>query len=93
MSMLENARQVLLRERNEAGHWTGQLSSSALSTATALIALSFVDRKRHGELISGGAAWLRDHQNDDGGWGDAAVERMSNFLSSSSGNSEARQRD
>lgn len=73
MSMLENARQVLLRERNEAGHWTGELSSSALSTATALIALSFVDRKRHEELISGGAAWLRDHQNDDGGWGDTTL--------------------
>ncbi len=73
MSMLGNARQVLLRERNEAGHWTGELSSSALSTATALIALHFVDRKRHEGLISGGAAWLRDHQNDDGGWGDTTL--------------------
>ena len=36
----EKARADLLAERTAAGHWEGQLSSSALSTATAISALS-----------------------------------------------------
>lgn len=35
----------LLAERNSLGHWTGQLSTSALSTATAVSALSVVLRR------------------------------------------------
>ena len=64
----------LLSQRNEAGHWVGRLSSSALSTATATIALSMLDEANdsddHAELIERGVRWLQDHQNDDGGWGD-----------------------
>ena len=40
----ETARRDLLAERTAAGHWVGELSSSALSTATAVSALSLVAR-------------------------------------------------
>ena len=64
----------LLAMRNAAGHWEGELSSSALSTATAVIALTLVDRQRPrpglAPLARGGVAWLVRTQNADGGWGD-----------------------
>ena len=64
----------LLAARTADGHWTGELSSSALSTATAVIALALVDRHRPrpalGALVRGGVAWLAGAQNADGGWGD-----------------------
>ena len=56
------------------GHWEGELSSSALSTATAVGAFALLDRARPREqwfsLASRGLAWLAEHQNPDGGWGD-----------------------
>ena len=55
---------------NAAGHWTGELSSSALSTATAIIALHEMKRSQHNPLIAGGLRWLMATQNADGGWGD-----------------------
>ncbi len=73
------ARDDLLAERAD-GHWTGELASSALSTATAVSALAIV--RRHLEatagplderlcgLIVAGLDWLADRQNPDGGWGD-----------------------
>lgn len=73
MSLLENARAALLAERNVQGHWEGELSTSALSTATAVSALMIVDRERHQALIDGGLQWLSAHQNDDGGWGDTTL--------------------
>ncbi|MEM7697000.1 MAG: squalene--hopene cyclase, partial [Verrucomicrobiota bacterium] len=56
----------LLDERNRSGHWTGELSTSALSTTTAIVALACIDRKQHFDRISGGIDWLLTHQNDDG---------------------------
>ncbi|MGI9243564.1 MAG: prenyltransferase/squalene oxidase repeat-containing protein [Verrucomicrobiales bacterium] len=70
---LENARAHLLAERNAAGHWEGELSSSALSTATAVVALAVIDKERFSELIQAGVNWLVDHQNEDGGWGDTVL--------------------
>lgn len=75
---LENARARLLAARNGRGHWTGALSSSALSTATALCALTLARREREegGEAlrfdtrIAAARRWLATHQNGDGGWGD-----------------------
>ena len=73
----EKARTDLLNERNPSGHWVGELSTSALSTATAVSALSEFQRQSTAkagtdvaELIECGAAWLLSHPNDDGGWGD-----------------------
>lgn len=77
-------RELLLAERVAAGHWVGELSTSALSTATAVMALEQVRRARPpidvipsigrlDQLIQGGLAWLVAHQNEDGGWGDTTV--------------------
>jgi len=65
-----NARRVLLAERNERGHWTGELSTSALSTATSIVALGCVDEVAHREPVRRAVTWLTRHQNEDGGWGD-----------------------
>jgi squalene-hopene/tetraprenyl-beta-curcumene cyclase len=81
MSFLEIARKALLDARSPAGHWTGELSSSALSTATAVTALEIV--RRNGgtadeTLVRKGVAWLRGHVNADGGFGDT-VDSPSNL--------------
>src|SRR2546423_3197256 len=72
------ARDALLAERVPAGHWVGELSTSALSTATAVVALHLVDHDEHRVLIASGLRWLADHQNADGGWGDT-VKSFSNI--------------
>ncbi|WP_233200411.1 prenyltransferase/squalene oxidase repeat-containing protein [Blastopirellula marina] len=70
------ARDDLLAQRNPQGHWTGELSTSALSTATAVSALQLVVRndpaqtERLQPLIDGGVRYLTENQNPDGGWGD-----------------------
>jgi squalene-hopene/tetraprenyl-beta-curcumene cyclase len=75
---LANARRLLLEARVAAGHWEGHLSSSALSTATAVCALELVRRHRPEaprtlpELVKAGLAWLERHQNSDGGFGDTS---------------------
>jgi squalene-hopene/tetraprenyl-beta-curcumene cyclase len=62
-----NLVQRLLDARNADGYWEGRLASSALSTATAVIALSLVEQS------GGGIGWLAAHQNPDGGWGDTVL--------------------
>lgn len=73
------ARDALIRERVAEGYWVGELSSSALSTATAVSALAVVAGSAEGasqgrdaldRLILAGAGWLAGRQNADGGWGD-----------------------
>lgn len=70
------ATEALLAARDGAAHWTGELSASALSTATAVTALTLVARgepaaaPRLRPLIARAYAWLAAHQNADGGWGD-----------------------
>lgn len=76
----EKVKADLLAERTPDGHWVGELSTSALSTATAVSALAIHRRvsprgadipvEGHDSLIVGGIAWLVAHQNDDGGFGD-----------------------
>lgn len=78
--LLENARGFLFSQRNAQGYWEGELSSSALSTATAVCALEAyvgacpnlqLDRRNSIlEMIHRGRRWLIHHQNADGGWGD-----------------------
>jgi len=71
-------RERMLALRQPAGHWVGHLSSSALSTATAVFALAQVDRAQHRAMIDRGLTWLCAHQNADGGWGDT-VQSPSNL--------------
>ena len=79
----------LLDSRVPAGHWEGELSSSALSTATAVLALAVVLREGEGRLDQAllaacrrmavrGADWLVENRNPDGGFGDT-VESPSNL--------------
>lgn len=83
-STCDQATQSLLDQYDhKSGHWFGRLSSSPLSTATAVVAMQTVLRRseddaptqpyetsRLRELIDGGLAYLEKHQNVDGGWGD-----------------------
>ena len=74
---MADVRNQLLAAGNDEGHWIGRLSSSALSTATAISALAFyrptasaVRQEQINDQISAGIAWLVTGQNEDGGWGD-----------------------
>jgi squalene-hopene/tetraprenyl-beta-curcumene cyclase len=71
----ERVRSFLVNEREPAGYWVGELSSSALSTATAVGALSILRKQGAAPegadaLIDAGLAWIGRQQNADGGWGD-----------------------
>ena len=84
----QTAIQELLNRRVSAGNWTGRLSTSSLSTATAVMALEQVRRAASQmaswpdqipssaalqEPIEQGLRWLASHQNADGGWGDTVL--------------------
>src|SRR5436190_13782012 len=75
----QTATSALLDECNSSGHWVGELSTSALSTATAVMALHWMQRERPElrtrlePLIHGGLQWLASNQNSDGGWGDTEL--------------------
>ncbi|HYE85078.1 MAG TPA: prenyltransferase/squalene oxidase repeat-containing protein, partial [Vicinamibacterales bacterium] len=71
-----------LRDRRASpNHWEGRLASSALAGGTAVLALHLTSRSirnRSVELdgyVRRGIAWLREHQNADGGWGDTIRSR------------------
>ncbi len=74
----DRLRTRLLAERDAGGWWIGGLSASALATATACTALALTDPRAHARLIADGLAWLADHVNADGGWGDT-VRSASNL--------------
>src|SRR5207244_4657857 len=76
----EKVRNELLAERTPDGHWVGELSSSALATATAVSALAIAHRgagvspaEKIDELILRGVAWVLGPQSDDGGVGDTEL--------------------
>src|SRR5829696_268997 len=68
---LNNLTRRLLDLRTPDGHWEGKLASSALSTATATIALHLSGAS--GRAVSQGLDWLSKNQNADGGWGDTTL--------------------
>jgi squalene-hopene/tetraprenyl-beta-curcumene cyclase len=68
---IENLIARLLDRRAAGGWWEGHLSSSALSTATAVSALTLAGAGDVGP----GLAWLGTNQNRDGGWGDTTFSR------------------
>lgn len=74
MTRIRQARDVatskLLAERNSEGFWAGELSSSAVSTATAASALLVNGAPQDVGLVDRALAWLGADQNEDGGWGD-----------------------
>ncbi|MBL9132801.1 MAG: hypothetical protein JNG86_16455 [Verrucomicrobiaceae bacterium] len=72
---ISNTQAHLESLRHENGHWEGHLSSSALSTATAVVALHLVDSQKHDAFITKGQNWLCEHQNADGGWGDTKISK------------------
>ena len=75
---LNQLRDELLSERIDGHHWIGTLSPSALSTATAVSAMSAVlihsgepaNRDRLVQCIASGIQYLQNQQNEDGGFGD-----------------------
>lgn len=79
---LQCATRELLAARAPDGYWTGDLSSSALSTATAVTALAVAQRESQISdfkfQIDAGLAWLARNINDDGGWGDT-IQSLSNI--------------
>ena len=76
---LDILRGELLDQRTAEGYWVGELSASALSTATALSAMSAVlihasdlpdCRERLVDCTTRGIESLKRQQNPDGGFGD-----------------------
>lgn len=66
----QRTQQQLVELQDSCGVWRGLLSSSALSTATAVIALTNISRLNHEKLIRAGRRWLVANQRPSGGWGD-----------------------
>ncbi len=66
-----------LLARRTGSHWTGELSSSALATATAIASLRLIDKRlgsaAHAAPIAAGEAWLAATQLPDGSWGDTSA--------------------
>ena len=60
----------LLTEKNPDGFWSGRLSSSALSTATSMVALQIHGNSEDRPRIQSGYTWLKSNLNSDGGFGD-----------------------
>ncbi len=90
---LATARHELLAARDPRGHWIGELSSSALATATAVGALAIVQQESHvagpasghrQSAIESGLHWLAHNVNADGGWGDT-TQSLSNLSTTALG--------
>lgn len=76
--LLADATERLLKMRREDGMWEGHLSSSAISTAVSIFALSVIDRQEYAHEIGQGLRWLLDTMKPEGSWGDS-VESPSNM--------------
>ena len=74
---LDRLTERVLAARNRDGNWAGELSSSALSTATAVVALTLVQRGADQSALSGWGAAGRGDAGDGGpvGAGEARARR------------------
>jgi squalene cyclase len=72
---------LLRSEQNDAGFWSGKLSSSALATAVSIVALKLNGDNRDNQFVINGLEWLLNHSNADGGFGDTP-ESKSNVSTS-----------
>ena len=69
-SCIEIITKMLMEQMTPDGIWEGELSSSALSTALAISALAYNKNTNDLPLVKGGAEWLQQNINQDGGYGD-----------------------
>ena len=67
--MTDALKQFILSHRREDGFIEGRLSSSAVSTAVACVALDLYGG--HDDAVSAGRQWLLTHRNPDGLYGDS----------------------
>lgn len=70
----DRAAEHLYRRQRADGAWTDRLSSSAVATGLAVVALAGAGRAAHGRRIEAGLDWLRAAQREDGGWSDADAD-------------------
>ena len=63
--------------RNPDGFWTGRLSTSALATSVAIVALRLSGEPEDAARVDAGFSWLCRNINADGGYGDTP-ESLSN---------------
>jgi len=71
-------RAQLISKRNPEGFWTGRLSTSALSTSVAIVALKLSGNPDDRNRVETGFSWLCRNINSDGGYGDTP-ESLSNL--------------
>ncbi|MEI7731403.1 MAG: prenyltransferase/squalene oxidase repeat-containing protein [Verrucomicrobiota bacterium] len=69
-AVAQRVQRQLMAEFRPEGCWEGWLSSSALSTAVAVLALARCGEPLDQPFLTRGLQWLVDHINADGGWGD-----------------------
>jgi squalene-hopene/tetraprenyl-beta-curcumene cyclase len=68
---LHRALDYLYGEQEEDGSWYGRWGVNYVyGTAAVLAALREVGDDPQGERMRRAARWLKEHQNDDGGWGE-----------------------
>ena len=67
--MTDALKRFILSHRCEDGFIEGHLSSSAVSTAVACVALELFSG--HGDAVEAGRKWLLEHKNADGLYGDS----------------------
>jgi squalene-hopene/tetraprenyl-beta-curcumene cyclase len=65
----------LLAEADINDLWQGRLSSSALATAVAVVALRSAETDHVEDRVWSGLSWLQRNANPDGGWGDSPNSR------------------
>jgi squalene-hopene/tetraprenyl-beta-curcumene cyclase len=71
---VDRAAEHLYGRQRADGGWTDRLSSSAVATGLAVVALAGAGRAAHRRPIEAGLDWLRDSQRADGGWSDADAD-------------------